>query len=132
MRILSLVWPTLRIGPAEGAETDLDWWEALLDRLDDLSPRVEALEVGANLRQVANRAFYKRAGVQSKAYAWVDAEVKDQGKVDEVVQRWTPRFYELLASTSADENVRLSQEGDLLLLLAGRNVFVTDDAPVGK
>jgi len=93
---------------------------------------VEALELGANLRQVANRAFYKRAGVQSKSYAWVDAEVKDQGKVDEVVQRWTPRFYELLATTTSDENVRLSQEGDLLLLLAGRNVFVTDDAPVGK
>jgi protein ImuB len=49
MRILALVWPTLRIGETE---TDLTWWEALLDRLDDLSPRVEALEVGMALVDV--------------------------------------------------------------------------------
>jgi hypothetical protein len=49
VRILALVWPTLRIGEAE---TDATWWEALLDRLDDLSPRVEALETGVALVDV--------------------------------------------------------------------------------
>jgi nucleotidyltransferase/DNA polymerase involved in DNA repair len=49
VRILALVWPTLRI---REAETDATWWEALLDQLDDLSPRVEALEVGVALVDV--------------------------------------------------------------------------------
>jgi nucleotidyltransferase/DNA polymerase involved in DNA repair len=49
MRILALVWPTLRIGETE---TDLTWWEALLDRLDDLSPRVEAVDAGVALVDV--------------------------------------------------------------------------------
>jgi hypothetical protein len=58
----------------------------------------------------------------------VDAEVTDMAKVDETVTRWTPRFFELLAGTSADENARLAQEGDVLLRLAGRNVLVIDEA----
>jgi protein ImuB len=46
MRILMLVWPTLR-----GTEVTVSW-EALLDRLDDLSPRIEALEEGVALIDV--------------------------------------------------------------------------------
>ena len=50
MRVLMLVWPTLR---AEVSGVDgTAGWEALLDRLDDLSPRVEALEVGVTLVDV--------------------------------------------------------------------------------
>ena len=82
------------------------------------------------LRQVGNRAFYKRANVQSRG-AWVDAEVTDATKVDETVTRWSPRFFELLAGTTADENARLAQEGDVLLRLSGRNVLVIDEAVAG-
>lgn len=46
MRILMLVWPTLR-------DTDVTvQWEGMLDRLDDLSPRIEALEEGVALVDV--------------------------------------------------------------------------------
>lgn len=46
MRVLMLVWPTLR---AMDVPTQ---WEGLLDRLDDLSPRIEALEEGVALVDV--------------------------------------------------------------------------------
>ena len=46
MRVLMLVWPTLRSAEATAH------WEALLDRLDDLSPRIEALEEGVALVDV--------------------------------------------------------------------------------
>jgi hypothetical protein len=49
MRLLTLVWPTLRGGISPEATAH---WEGLLDRLDDLSPRVEALEVGVALVDV--------------------------------------------------------------------------------
>jgi hypothetical protein len=50
MRVLALVWPTLR---GEAAAPDVgSRFEAMLDRLDDLSPRVEALEVGVALVDV--------------------------------------------------------------------------------
>ena len=80
----------------------------------------EKSQGGGGVRQVGNRAFYKRA------VAWVDAEVKDASHVDETVARWSPRFFELLASTNADENARLAQEGSVLLRLGEKNVLVTD------
>ncbi len=89
------------------------------------------VETFSGVKQVANRAFYKRSNVQQRAYAWVDAEVKDVNQVDETVARWSPRFFEILATTSADENARLSQEGDILLRVQGKNLFVTDAAPEG-
>jgi Ca-activated chloride channel family protein len=89
-------------------------------------------ETVAGVKQVANRAFYKRANVADRPFAWVDAEVKDVTKVDERVVRWSPRFFELLAATTPDENARLSQDGDLLLRLAGRNVLVTDAGAGGR
>jgi len=50
MRVLALVWPTLR---SEMAAPDAATrFEALLDRLDDLSPRIEAVEVGVALIDV--------------------------------------------------------------------------------
>jgi Ca-activated chloride channel family protein len=84
-------------------------------------------EVIDGVQNVGNRAFYKRALGATKKAAWVDAEVKDAAKVDERVARWSPRFFELLASTSADENARLSQDGDVLLRIAERNVLVVDE-----
>ncbi|HUG95157.1 MAG TPA: hypothetical protein VMK30_03345, partial [Pleomorphomonadaceae bacterium] len=47
MRVLALVWPTLRgeAAPPDAAAR----FEAMLDRLDDLSPRIEALETGVAL-----------------------------------------------------------------------------------
>jgi nucleotidyltransferase/DNA polymerase involved in DNA repair len=50
MRVLMLVWPTLR--EATGGLQVATAWEALLDRLDDFSPRVEALETGVALLDV--------------------------------------------------------------------------------
>ena len=50
MRLLVLVWPTLRTN-VDRLETATRW-EALLDQLDDLSPRIEALEEGVALVDV--------------------------------------------------------------------------------
>jgi len=50
MRVMALVWPTLRgeAAPPKAAAR----FEAMLDRLDDLSPRIEAVEVGVALADV--------------------------------------------------------------------------------
>ena len=50
MRLLALVWPDLRLPEAEPAP-----WEAMLDRLDDLSPRIEA--VAGEWRWSTSRAW---------------------------------------------------------------------------
>ena len=70
-RILALVWPDLR-----APEADTTPFEAILDALDDLSPRVEAVDVGVALvdvtglgalvgpeRTVAARAVHLARGV---------------------------------------------------------------------
>jgi hypothetical protein len=44
MRLLALVWPDLRVPEAE-----LGHFEPMLDRLDDLSPRIEAVDAGVAL-----------------------------------------------------------------------------------
>lgn len=49
-RILALVWPTLR---GDAAVADRGPFEAMLDRLDDLSPRVEAVDRGVALVDIA-------------------------------------------------------------------------------
>jgi nucleotidyltransferase/DNA polymerase involved in DNA repair len=46
-RLLALVWPSLR-----AADADLAPFEPMLDRLDDLSPRVEAVDAGVALVDV--------------------------------------------------------------------------------
>ncbi|HSK94061.1 MAG TPA: hypothetical protein VLA76_08410 [Candidatus Angelobacter sp.] len=46
-RTLALVWPELRVPDA-----DTSAWESMLDALDDLSPRVEAVDVGVALVDV--------------------------------------------------------------------------------
>jgi hypothetical protein len=78
------------------------------------------------VRQVANRTFYRRGD------GWVDVKVADlarlEEKVQEIVVRWSPRFFELLKSTSADENARLAQAGPLVLELQGRVVRIVDGA----
>jgi nucleotidyltransferase/DNA polymerase involved in DNA repair len=47
-RLLALVWPDLRLPEAETAP-----WEPMLDRLDDLSPRVEPVAVGVALVDIS-------------------------------------------------------------------------------
>ncbi|HEY7738041.1 MAG TPA: hypothetical protein VIC63_03295 [Candidatus Limnocylindria bacterium] len=70
MRVLALVWPTLR-----GLE-DAAPWEALLDRLDDLSPRVEALETGVALVDVTGleptHGSERRVAARAVALAGMD------------------------------------------------------------
>ena len=78
--------------------------------------------VVTSVRQVGNRAFYRRGSV------WVDAELKDLGKVDETVTRWSPRFYEILRTTNADENARLAQAGTLVLNVQGRVLRILDES----
>ncbi len=72
------------------------------------------------VRQVANRTFYRRAS------GWVDVRVADAGAPAETVARWSERFYELLRTTSAEENSRLSQTGDLVLEVQGRVLRIVD------
>jgi hypothetical protein len=47
-RLLALVWPDLRVPDAE-----LGSFEPMLDRLDDLSPRIEAVDAGVALIDIA-------------------------------------------------------------------------------
>ena len=49
IRLLALVWPSLRADPAA---LDAAQIEEMLDRLDDLSPRVEQVDVGVVLVDV--------------------------------------------------------------------------------
>lgn len=48
-RLLALVWPSLR---APTADADQATFEAMLDRLDDLSPRIEAVDRGVALLDI--------------------------------------------------------------------------------
>ena len=88
----------------------------LLPSKDDRD--VEQVAVGG-VRQVANRTFYRRA------LGWVDVRVT-QPEAAETVERWSERFYALLATTTAEENARLSQDGDLLLEVQGRVLRIVD------
>jgi DNA polymerase-4 len=49
-RLLALVWPALRGAPAPDAESAT--FDAILDRLDDLSPRIEAVDRGVALLDI--------------------------------------------------------------------------------
>jgi nucleotidyltransferase/DNA polymerase involved in DNA repair len=52
-RLLAMVWPELRVPEPGGADpAHLATFEPMLDRLDDLSPRVEAVDVGVALVDV--------------------------------------------------------------------------------
>ncbi len=82
---------------------------------------VKRVEVGG-VRLVANRTFYYRGA----KLGWVDVEVPDAAKPDEVITRWSPRFFELLRSTTRVENARLAQAGPLLLQVQGRVIRVVD------
>ena len=81
---------------------------------------VEMAEEFAAIRQVSNGTFYRRTR------AWVDSNVADASRIDETVTRWSPRFFELLKSTNAEENGRLSQTGELILLVQGRVLRVVE------
>jgi hypothetical protein len=56
----------------------------------------------------------------------VDVEVSDAATPAETVTRWSERFFQLLGTTSPDENVRLAQPGPLLLVIQGRILRVVD------
>ncbi len=88
--------------------------------LADEGDRDVAERTLAGVRQVGNRTFYRRTG------GWVDAEVSDLGHVDETIARWSPRFFELLRSTTPDENARLSQAGSLVLEVQGKIVRIVE------
>ena len=74
------------------------------------------------VRQVANRTFYYRGA----SVGWVDVGIADGQAPDEVVVRWSERFFELLDTTSLEENARLAQAGPLLLGVRGRILRVVD------
>lgn len=74
------------------------------------------------VRQVANRTFYHRG----RSIGWVDVAVPATARPQEVVERWSPRFFDLLRTTTAAENTRLAQQGPLLLEVQGRVVRIVD------
>jgi len=76
----------------------------------------------SGVRLVANRAFYYRGS----KLGWVDAGIPDAGRADEVVTRWSPRFFELLRSTTPAENVRLAQDGPLFLGVQGHWIRIVE------
>lgn len=71
-------------------------------------------------RQQGNRTFYRRS------VGWVDANVADMHDVHETVQRWSPRFYALIRTTTTEENARLAQAGTLVLEIQGRVLRIVD------
>jgi len=75
------------------------------------------------VRLVANRTFYYRG----PGVGWVDVQVPDARRPAEVITRWSERFYQLLRSTTALENIRLSQRGPLLLQIQGRIIRLVDE-----
>ena len=56
----------------------------------------------------------------------MDANVQDLSKVSETITRWSPRFFELLATTTLEENARLAQAGALVLEVQGRVVRIVE------
>jgi nucleotidyltransferase/DNA polymerase involved in DNA repair len=74
-RLLALVWPELRLTDADAAP-----WERMLDALDDLSPRVEAVDLGVALVDVTGlepmygpeRKVAARAAMLTRAVAPLD------------------------------------------------------------
>ncbi len=62
----------------------------------------------------------------NRTVGWVDAEVANLEAVEETIRRWSPRFFELLTSTSPAENARLAQAGTLVLEVQGRVVRIVD------
>jgi protein ImuB len=122
MRLLALVWPVLR-GEAEGPDVAARW-EALLDRLDDLSPRVEAVERGVALLDVTGLApiHGSERRVAARAVALAGAYPVRAGIGD---NRW-------LASLAA----RLARPGDgaratCLILSAGEGRATLAPMPIG-
>lgn len=79
---------------------------------------VEAVALGG-VRQVGNRTFYRRA------LGWVDVRVT-RPEAAETVERWSERFFALLAGTTPDENARLAQAGDVVLEIQGRVLRIVD------
>jgi len=91
--------------------------EFLLGAEGDRDVRVQTV---TGVRQQGNRTFYHRS------VGWVDVGVADMQGVQETVQRWSPRFFELLRSTTTEENARLAQAGTLVLQIQGRVLRITD------
>ncbi len=79
------------------------------------SARDEAAPSGANVRQLGNKTFYR------KANRWVDAEVKpeDDAKA-KVIEQFSDEFFKLAHSQSAEMNQYLSFEEPVTVNLNGQ------------
>ena len=82
---------------------------------DDRDVEDQAL---AGVRQVANRTFYRRT------QGWVDVQVRNADAWEVTYIRWSPTFFDLLKTTTPEENARLAQDGDLVLEIQGKVVRV--------
>lgn len=88
--------------------------------LPDADDRDVSTQTVSGVRQVGNRTFYRRS------IGWVDAEVPGLHAAEETIARWSPRFFELLGTTTPEENARLSQAGSLVLEVQGRIVRIVE------
>jgi nucleotidyltransferase/DNA polymerase involved in DNA repair len=121
MRVLMLVWPTLREMEAAAR------WEALLDRLDDLSPRIEALEVGVALIDVTGLEpmHGSERRVAARAVTLADVYPVRAGIGD---NRWLAALAARLArARSGDATARAA----CLILPAGEGRATLAELPIG-
>jgi DNA polymerase IV len=114
-RLLALVWPGLRAPGAEApgaeAETDAELFEAMLDRLDDLSPRIEAVDRGVALVDITGlgpllgeeRRIAARAVALTRAVALARGVAPLQARAGAGDNRWLAVLAARLARPTSPE-----------------------------
>ena len=113
MRLLALVWPELRT-----PDSDARRWEPMLDALDDLSPRVEAVDLGVALVDVTGLAplWGPERRIAARAVALTRAVVPLRVRCGIGDNRWLATLAARLArpsSPDAPAALRIVQREDL-------------------
>ena len=125
MRVMALVWPTFR-DEAGGPEA-MARWDALLDRLDDLSPRIEALETGVALIDVTGLEpmHGSERRVAARAVNLADVHPVRAGIGD---NRWLAALAARMARARAGE---AAARAACLILPAGEGRATLAELPIG-
>ena len=77
----------------------------------------ELVEV-ETVQNLGRKTFFRRSGV------WVDGDVAEDGKPDEVVRQFSDRYFELVRGQRAAQNRWLSLSGPVLVRIEGRIVKI--------